>query len=235
MAESSTTTAAHKRRKPRHVRRATSPLLWGWNQPVLKDSDSEEVVTDQILPILPEPAFIPREQKHDKIAAAEEANPRVPSCGIWAYPDEDLQEAFRNSYRTVKRRSCHDLPLGSRRSPCIASSPLLPIYRDRDRMYDLRAQHQKSEGRKLLLRFLCFPPLLLLLGHGLADGFLQWQTANGVMAFGHAERKHALFLGYGIFLASAIFAIFACTLPYFCKFDFLLVVLYRINADIARY
>lgn len=188
---------------------------------MLKDSDSEEVVTNQILPILHEPAFIPREQKHDKIAVAEKANPRVPSsCGIWAYPDEDLQEAFGNGYRTVKRRSCHDLPLGSWRSPRTASSPLLPIYRDCDRMYELRAQHQKFEGRKWLLRFLCFPPLLLLLGHGLADGFLQWQTANGVMAFGHAERKLALFLGYGIFLASAIFAIFACTLPYFCKFDF---------------
>lgn len=215
MAESSTP-AADKRRKPRHVRRATPPMLWGWNQPVLMDSDSEEAVKDQILPVLPEPAFIPREQKHDKIAVAENAIPRVPSGDIWAYPDEDLQDAFRNGYRTVKR-SCHDLPLGSRRSPRTALPPLLPI--SRGRMYGL-AQHHKSEGRKWLLWFLCFPPLLLLLGHGLADEFLQWQTANGVMAFDHAEKKLALFLGYGIFLASVIFAIFACTLPYFSKFDF---------------
>lgn len=215
MAESSTP-AAHKRRKPRHVRRATPPMLWGENQPVLKDSDSEEAETDQILPILPEPAFILREQKHDKAAVATKANRRVPSGGIWAYPDEDLQEAFRNRDRTVQRSS-HHWPLGSRHFSHTASPHLLPIYRGRT--YDL-AQHQKSEGRKWLLRFLCFPPLLLILGHGLADEFLQWQTSNGVMAFGHAERKLALFLGYGIFLTSVMFAIFACTLLYLCKFNF---------------
>lgn len=211
MAESSTP-AAHKRRKPRHIRRATPPMLWG----VLKDSDSEEAETDRILPILPELAFIPREQKHDKVAVATKANSRAPSDGIWAYPDEDLQEAFRNRDRTIKRSS-HHWQLGSRHSSHTASPHLLPIYRGR--MYDL-AQHQKSEGRKWLLRFLCFPPLLLILGHGLADEFLQWQTANGVIAFGHAERKLALFLGYGIFLASVMFAIFACRLLYLCKFNF---------------
>lgn len=212
MAESSTP-AAHKRPKPRHVRRATPSMLWGENQPVLKDSDSEEAETDQILPILPEPAFIPLEQKHAKFTVPRKANPGVPSGGIWAYPDEDLQEAFRTRDRTVKRRS-HHWPPGSRHFAHTASSHLLPIYRGRT--YDL-GHHQKSEGRKWLLRFLCFPPLLLILGHGLADEFLQWQTANGVMAFGHAERKLALFLGYGIFLASVIFAIFACKLLYLCK------------------
>lgn len=191
-------------------------MLWGENQPVLKDSDSEEAETDQILPILPKPAFIPREQKHDEVAVPTKANPGVPSGGIWDYPDEDLQEAFRNRDRTVKRHS-HHWPLGSRHFPHTTSPHLLPIYRGR--MYDL-AHHQKSEGRKWLLRFLCFPPLLLILGHGLADEFLQWQTANGVMTFGHAERKLALFLGYGIFLASVMFAIFACTLLYLRKSNF---------------
>lgn len=175
---------------------------------MLKDSDNEEAETDQILPILPEPAFIPRERKHDKVAVLVKANPEVPLGGIWAYPDEDLQEAFRNRNRTVKRRS-HHWPLGSQNFSRTASPHLLPIYRGR--MYDL-ANYQKSEGRKWLLRFLCFPPLLLILGHGLADEFLQWQTASGVMAFGYAERKLALFLGYGVFLASVMFAIFACTL-----------------------
>lgn len=172
---------------------------------------------DQILPILPEPAFIPRKQERDEVTVATKANPRLPSSGgIWAYPDEDLQEAFRNRHRTVGRSSQH-WPAGGRHFPHTASSPphLLPIYRGR--MSDL-AQHQKSEGRKWLLRFLCFPPLLLILGHGLADEFLQWQTTNGVTAFGHAEKKIALFLGYGIFLASVIFAIFASTLLYLCKF-----------------
>lgn len=101
-------------------------------------------------------------------------------------------------------------------------------------MSDL-AHDQKSEGRKRLLRFLCLPPLLLILGHGLADEFLPRQTANGVMAFGHAGKNATLSLGYGIFLASVMFAIFACTHLYLCKFTFYPVVLYRINANIAHY
>lgn len=213
MAESSIT-AAHRRRKPRHVRCATPPTLWSNKQPVLKDS--EKVETDQILPILPEPAFIPREQEDDKVTGATKDNPRVLSGGIWAYPGEDLQEAFRNRDRTVKRSS-HHWPVGSRHFLCAASPHLLPLHRGR--ISDL-AQHQKSEGRKWLLRFLCFPPLLLILGHGLADEFLQWQTSNDVMAFGDAEKKLAVILGYGVFLASVIFTILACTLLYLCKFAF---------------
>lgn len=193
-------TAAHRRRKHRHVRCGTPPMLWSNKQPVLKDS--EEVETDQILPILPEPAFIPREQEDDKVTVATEDNPGVLSGGIWAYPDKDLQEAFRNRDRAVKRSS-HHWPVGSRHFPCAASPHLLPLHRGR-RISEL-AQHQKSEGRKWLLRFLCFPPLLLILGHGLADEFLQWQTSNDVMAFGDAEKKLAVILGYGVFLASVIF------------------------------
>lgn len=213
MAESSIS-VAHKRRKPQHVRRATPPMLWGVNQPVLKDS--EVVETDQILPILPEPAFIPRKQEHDKVTVATNVNPRAPSGGIWAYPDKDLQEAFRNRNRAVQKSSQH-WQVGSRHFPHIVSPHLLPI--NDGRMSDL-AQHQKSEGRKWLLRFLCFPPLLLILGHSLADEFLQWQTSNDVMAFGDAEKKLALILGYGMFLASVMFAILACTLLYLCKSAF---------------
>lgn len=211
MAESSTP-AAQKPRKPRHVRRATPPMLWGKNQPVLKES--EEVETDQILPILPEPAFVPRERQNDEVTAATKAKPEVPSGGIWVYPDEDLLEAFCNRDMTVKRSS-QPWPVGSRPFPRAASPHLLPTYRGR--MSDL-AQHQKSEGRKWLLRFLCFPPLLLFLGHGLADEFLQWQTFNHVTTFGDAEKKLALFLGYGIFLASVMFAIIGCTFLFLCKF-----------------
>lgn len=176
--------------------------------------ESEEVETDQILPILPEPAFLPREHENDKATAATKAKPKVPSRGIWIYPDEDLHEPFPSRDRTVKRSS-QPWPVGNRPFPRAASPHLLPIYGGR--MSDL-AQHQKSEGRKWLLRFLCFPPLLLILGHGLADEFLQWQTFNHVTAFGDAEKKLALFLGYGIFLVSVMFAIIGCAFLFLCKF-----------------
>lgn len=214
MAESSPP-AAHKPRKSRHVRRATPPMLWGENQPALKDS--EEVETDEILPILPEAAFIPQEQENDRFTVATKAKPKVPSGGIWVYPEEDLQEAFRNRDRTVKRSS-QPWPERNRPFPRAASPHLLPTYHGR--MSEL-AQHQKSEGRKWLLRFLCFPPLLLILGHGLADEFLQWQTFNQMMAFSDAEKKLALFLGYGIFLASVMIAILGCIFLFLCKFYFI--------------
>lgn len=210
MAESSTP-AAHKPRRPRHVRRATPPILWGKNQPVLKDG--EEFDIDQILPVLPEPAFIPQEQENDTNILATKIKPRVPSGRIWVYPEKDLQQAFCGRDNTAKRSS-QPWPVGNRLFPRTTSPHLLPTYCGR--MSEL-AQRRKSEGRKWLLIFLCFPPLLLILGHGLADEFLQWQTFSHVTAFGDAEKKLALFLGYGIFLASVIFATLGCVFLCLCK------------------
>lgn len=189
MAKSSTP-AANRPRKPRHIRRATPPMLWGTNQPVLKDN--EEVETDPILPILPDPAFITQEQKNDNDTLASKCNPRAPSDNICVFPKEDLQEAFYNHDKPVKRSSSsQSRPVAwSRLFPRTASPIILPTYCCR--MSEL-SQHQKVEGRQWLLRFLCFPPLLLILGHGLVDEFLQRQTLNQVTAFGDAERNWPCF------------------------------------------
>lgn len=62
-----------------------------------------------------------------------------------------------------------------------------------------KAVLQRQRGLSIMVLCLCFlcPPTLVIYGHGLMDGVMEWLTHGQVNAFRPREKKVALVIGYG--------------------------------------
>ncbi len=85
----------------------------------------------------------------------------------------------------------------------VSSTHLYPV----PALYAVEAlKIQKALSRRWLYCLIIPFPILLLFGHDIWDGVIEWQTKGEVTAFRHQEKIVALWLGYGIFVALSLVA-----------------------------
>ena len=152
--------------------------LVGWKKQKMDEGDSYELHSLEARAT---------EQKEDSTRGIKAAKTDGDFSGlqvpILVRPDDPvcLQPRFRPEARTIARAESPHL----HRAPRPTTQALL----------------QRQKELSIMVLFLCFlcPPTLIIYGHGLMDGVIEWLSHGQINAFRPGEKIVALVIGYGGF------------------------------------